>query len=200
MPQPVLETARLRLRPFTDGDAGRVRLLAGDEAVARGSILIPHPYPPGLAERWIATHASQWQQGHGVYYAITQQSYGILIGSISLHLEERRQASGAICHTGAICYTGTMGYWLGQPYWGAGLMTEAAQALLAFAFLELGVDRIEACHGADNPASGRVMEKCGLLFEKERQDARYRQPLREYAADWAQIKNSIKSDRYKIIN
>ncbi len=194
MPQPVLETARLRLRPFTDGDAGQVRLLAGDAAVARGSILIPHPYPPGLAERWIATHASQWQQGHGVYYAITQQSYGILIGSISLHLEERRQASGAIC------YTGTMGYWLGQLYWGAGLMTEAAQALLAFAFLELGIDRIEACHGADNPASGRVMEKCGLLFEKERQDARYRQPLREYAADWSQIKNPIKSDRYKITN
>ena len=85
--------------------------------------------------------------------------------------------------------------------WGAlRRQTEAAQALLAFAFLELGVDRIEACHGADNPASGRVMEKCGLLFEKERQDARYRQPLREYAADWAQIKNSIKSDRYKITN
>ena len=194
MPQPVLETARLRLRPFTDNDAGQVRLLAGVAAVARGSILIPPPAPPGLAERWIATHASQWQQGHGVYYAITQQSYGILIGSISLHLEERRQASGAICHTG------TMGYWLGHPYWGAGLMTEAAQALLAFAFLELGIDRIEACHGADNPASGRVMEKCGLLFEKERQDARYRQPLREYAADWSQIKNSIKSDRYKITN
>ena len=159
MPQPVLETARLRLRPFTDGDAGRVRLLAGDAAVARGSILIPHPYPPGLAERWIATHASQWQQGHGVYYAITQQSCGILIGSISLHLEERRQASGAICHTG------TMGYWLGQPYWGAGLMTEAAQAgidaaLAAFA-AGAPVRRASGGYGFGLAISRQIMRRMG---------------------------------------
>ena len=194
MVQPRLATRRLLLRPFTFADARHVETLAGDARVARGSVRIPHPYPPGLAARWIACHEVAWQSGSGVYYAVTGKDSGELQGSVSLQLAERRLADGKMA------YVGTLGYWLGVDYWGAGRMSEAVAALLAFAFLELGVDRIEASHASDNPASGRVMQKCGLKPQGERFDPDLALRLNDYAIDWIEIKTSIKSDIYKIIN
>ena len=57
------------------------------------------------------------------------------------------------------------GYWLGEPYWGRGYATEALGALLAFAFTTLELNRVGARHFGSNPASGRVMEKCGMRRE-----------------------------------
>lgn len=194
MAQPKLATRRLLLRPFVFADARRIEVLAGDAQVAKGSVRLPHPYPPGLAARWIASHETAWQTGNGVYYAVTCKESGELQGSVSLQLAERRLADGKMA------YVGTLGYWLGVPYWGAGRMSEAVTALLAFAFLELGVDRIEASHASDNPASGRVMQKCGLQPLGERFDPDLALTLNDYAIDWIQIKKSIKSNSYEIIN
>ena len=194
MAQPKLATQRLLLRPFVFADARRIEVLAGDAQVAKGSVRLPHPYPPGLAMRWIASHETAWQTGNGVYYAVTGKESGELQGSVSLQLAERRLADGKMA------YVGTLGYWLGVPYWGAGRMSEAVTALLAFAFLELGVDRIEASHASDNPASGRVMQKCGLKPLGERFDPDLALRLNDYATDWIEIKTSIKSDAYEIIN
>jgi ribosomal-protein-alanine N-acetyltransferase len=58
-----------------------------------------------------------------------------------------------------------LGYWVGKPYWGKGLVTEAAWAVLAFGFETLGLNRIQATHFNHNPASGRVMEKIGMFYE-----------------------------------
>ena len=194
MAQPKLATQRLLLRPFVFADARRIEVLAGDAQVAKGSVRLPHPYPPGLTMRWIASHETAWQTGNGVYYAVTGKESGELQGSVSLQLAERRLADGKMA------YVGTLGYWLGVPYWGAGRMSEAVMALLAFAFLELGVDRIEASHASDNPASGRVMQKCGLQPLGERFDPDLALTLNDYAIDWNQIKISIKSNSYEIIN
>ncbi|MGL4207446.1 MAG: GNAT family N-acetyltransferase [Aeromonadaceae bacterium] len=183
MSQPEIETPRLRLRPFLPSDAERVRLLAGDRAIADGCILIPHPYPQGLAERWIATHAAGWQSQSAAIFAITERSGGLLIGSISLLLREERQTDRRIK------LIGTLGYWLGRDYWGAGLMSEAVASLLDFAFHELGVDCVEAEHTPSNPASGRVMEKNALRFIEERLTDEFNgQPyrLRRYALEWAE--------------
>jgi RimJ/RimL family protein N-acetyltransferase len=51
------------------------------------------------------------------------------------------------------------------PYWGRGYATEAALAVIAFGFEELGLNRIYAQHMASNPASGRVMQKAGMRHE-----------------------------------
>lgn len=58
-----------------------------------------------------------------------------------------------------------MGYVLGRKYWNKGIVTEALKALIQFFFKEVGVNRIEAKHDINNPASGEVMKKCGMQFE-----------------------------------
>ena len=162
MAQPELITPRLRLRPFTLADASQVHLLANDRAIADGCTTLPHPYPAGLAERWIAKHPDYWQSQSAVIFALTERHHHQLLGSISLALREARQSDRSLW------LIGSLGYWLGREFWGVGYMSEAVATMLDFAFQELGVDRIEAEHKRDNPASGRVMVKCGLRFIEER--------------------------------
>ena len=54
--QPILRTQRLVLRPFVVDDALGVQVLAGAREIADTTLHIPHPYPAGAAEQWIATH------------------------------------------------------------------------------------------------------------------------------------------------
>src|SRR5687767_697624 len=82
--QPTLETERLILRPFTAADAPRVQTLAGAREVADTTLTIPHPYPDGLAEEWIKTHAPAWESGRRAIVAISNSDAGV-IGGISLH-------------------------------------------------------------------------------------------------------------------
>ena len=149
---PVLETARLVLRPFALTDAADVCRLAGEFAVADTTLLIPHPYPESAAEEWIATHAPKFASGEQVTCAITLRADGALIGGIGLGVV-RAHARAAL------------GYWTGVPYWGCGYCTEAARALVGYGFTVLGLERIEAEHFARNPASGRVMQKLGMRRE-----------------------------------
>ena len=56
-----------------------------------------------------------------------------------------------------------IGYVLSYDHWGKGIMTEAVKAVIEELFRS-GFDKIGACHCIDNPASGRVMEKCGMTY------------------------------------
>ena len=58
-----------------------------------------------------------------------------------------------------------LAYELGQNWWGQGIMTEAVNAALAFFFNEIGFNRVYAAHAVENPGSGRVMQKCGMVYE-----------------------------------
>jgi RimJ/RimL family protein N-acetyltransferase len=138
----------IKLRPFALEDAPRVQLLAGDFAVAETTALIPHPYPNGLAEAWIATHQAQRDRGIAFVYAITQAEDGLLVGAIEVRPVAEEHEN--------------FGYWIGAPYWGRGFATAAARAAVALTFSYLDCDQMTASHLLRNPASGRVMEKCGL--------------------------------------
>lgn len=149
---PRLASARLLLRPFAQSDAAAVRLLAGDARIADTTALIPHPYPEGAAEAWIATHEATWESGHGLTLAVTLRATSELIGAIGLTLApEHRRAE--------------LGYWIGVPYWGRGYCTEAARLLVDHAFNGLKVHRVFAHHFVRNAASGRVLEKIGMTRE-----------------------------------
>lgn len=58
-----------------------------------------------------------------------------------------------------------MGYWLGRPYWGHGVMTEAATELLRFGFETLGLEAVWCSHYDWNSRSRRVIEKCGFRYQ-----------------------------------
>jgi len=60
----------------------------------------------------------------------------------------------------------SMHYALSRKYWNRGLMTEACRGVLDFAFSELHVKRVHTSHHIDNPASGRVQQKCGMRHMK----------------------------------
>lgn len=150
-PQPVLETERLVLRPLQLSDAAEVQRLAGDREVASTTRLIPHPYPDGMAEQWISSLEGLYAKGRSCSFAITRRD-GTLMGAIGLSIEPADHHA-------------ELGYWVGRPYWNQGYCTEAARAVLAFAFETLKLRRVYAHYMARNPASGRVMEKLGMQRE-----------------------------------
>lgn len=92
------------------------------------------------------------------------------IGNISVvHLHENVDA-------------GEIGYCMGKAWWRGGIMTEALRAVIDYLFGQVGFNRLEARHDTNNPASGRVMEKCGMRYEGTlRQSARNNQGIVDIA-------------------
>ena len=152
MSQPTIETARLILRPFRARDAADVQSLAGEREIADTTLNIPHPYEDGLAEEWIAGRGSAYEDGDAITFAIVLRGDSQLIGAMGLRIDRAFDKA-------------ELGYWVGKPFWNHGYATEAARALLAFGFDELHLNRIHAAHLARNPASGRVLQKVGMVFE-----------------------------------
>jgi len=59
----------------------------------------------------------------------------------------------------------SVGYCLGRAWWGCGYASEALACVIAYLIEQVGVNRVEARHDPANPASGRVMAKCGMRHE-----------------------------------
>lgn len=150
--QPILETQRLILRPFTLADAPDVQRLAGERDIAAVTQNIPHPYKDGMAEQWIATHSSALQNGTGITFAIVLRENDLLCGAIGLGINKANNNA-------------ELGYWIGKPYWGRGYCTDAARSLLQYGFETFELHRIHSGHFSHNPASGRVMQKIGMKYE-----------------------------------
>lgn len=150
--QPTLKTERLVLRPFELTDAKAVQQLAGTRAVADTTSSIPHPYENGMAQKWIAGHARLFRDGKAVHFAITKRDDARFVGTISLmDLQHRHRAE--------------FGFWIGRPFWNLGYCTEAATAVLKYAFEVLSLNRVYASHFTRNPASGRILLKLGMEYE-----------------------------------
>ena len=143
---PVLETARLVLRAPLADDAKAIATLVNDRRIAQNTLRIPHPYTLADAETFIA--ASN-RAGGEIVFLITGRDGGVL-GCCGI---ERLDGG-----------TGEIGYWLGVAHWGKGYATEAARAAIDHAFTGLGCDALLAGARVSNPASRRVLEKCGFQW------------------------------------
>lgn len=150
--QPVLSSERLLLRPLVEADAPAVRRFCAERELAANTLSVPHPYPEGAAEAFIARTAAEWAEGKAGVWAMVPHGTDELVGTAGLLFER--------AHLRA-----ELGYWVGEPARGRGYATEASRALLGLAFGALGLSRVVAHHFSRNPASGAVLLKAGMRHE-----------------------------------
>lgn len=142
---PVLETERLALRAPRLEDAKAVAQLANDRRIAENTARIPHPYSLVDAEKFIA---SVNQLDGEIAFLITREN--VVLGAVGIALPEREPPE--------------IGYWLGAKFWGHGYATEAVHAVIDHAFADLDCEALAAGARVTNPASRRVLEKCGFQW------------------------------------
>jgi RimJ/RimL family protein N-acetyltransferase len=142
---PVLETKRLALRAARLEDAKAVAALANDRRIAENTARIPYPYKLADAEQFIAGASKKGEAA----YLVTLRD-GTIVGACGLMFREDDAPE--------------IGYWLGVPYWNKGYATEALHALIDYAFTDLTHDAVQAGARVTNPASRRVLEKCGFQW------------------------------------
>ncbi|HZT27171.1 MAG TPA: GNAT family N-acetyltransferase [Pseudolabrys sp.] len=142
---PVLETKRLVLRAPRLEDAKTVAMLANDRRIAENTARIPHPYKKADAEAFIG--AANKAGGEAVFLVTLRDR--TVIGACGIAMQDA---------------TPELGYWLGVDYWGQGYATEALHAVIDYAFVDLEHAALQAGARVTNPASRRVLEKCGFQW------------------------------------
>ena len=148
-----LETTRLILRSFVREDAAAMyRNWASDPEVTK-FLSWPTYKSVDTAHEILDLWVPQYQDDTFYQWAIEWKEIGEPIGSISVVNMDDRVDSVEI------------GFCIGKPWWGQGIMTEAFRAVIDYLFGQVGVQRIEAGHDPNNPASGAVQRKCGLKYE-----------------------------------
>lgn len=148
-----LATDRLLLRPWTMEDVESFYLMCANPEVGPGAGWKPHESleeSRGILESWISG------AGGDIIFAIEEKGTGSLAGSIGLHKDTHR-APRAECRM--------IGYCIGKEHWGKGFATEAANAVMDYAFQKLRVKMLTIDHYVDNKGSRRVIEKCGFRYE-----------------------------------
>jgi RimJ/RimL family protein N-acetyltransferase len=141
---PVLETKRLCLRAPRLGDAKTVATLANDRRIAENTARIPHPYKTADAEDFI----SRAGKTDEALFLVTLRDKTV-VGACGIVLQET---------------VPELGYWFGVEHWGKGYATEALHAVIDYAFTDLAHDTLQAGTRVTNPASRRVLEKCGFQW------------------------------------
>jgi [ribosomal protein S5]-alanine N-acetyltransferase len=152
LPTPELHTERLRLRPFVESDVDVLYALQSNAHVLRY-----WDSPPwtdrAMADRFIAVCRQMADEGTGARLAIDRDSDGVFIGWITLSRLNPTFRSASL------------GYCLDDAAWGHGYASEAADALLQWAFGVLDLNRVQAETDTRNLASARVLEKLGFVRE-----------------------------------
>jgi [ribosomal protein S5]-alanine N-acetyltransferase len=152
LPAPTLQTARLRLRPFDDSDANVLLALHSNAYVLRYWDAPPWSERT-RAEQFLTACREIAEAGTGTRLAVDRVSDEAFIGWCGLTRwnSDYRSAS--------------MGYCFDDAAWGHGYATEAARALLLWAFDTLEINRVQAETDTRNAASARVLEKLGFVRE-----------------------------------
>jgi [ribosomal protein S5]-alanine N-acetyltransferase len=152
LPTPTLQTDRLRLRPFAEADAEALFALHSNAYVLRYWDAPPWSEPE-RAGRFLATCRQLADDGTGARVAIDRLSDGTFLGWSGLARWNPEHHSSSL------------GYCLDDGAWGHGYATEAARALLQWAFDTLDLNRVQAETDTRNVASARVLEKLGFARE-----------------------------------
>jgi RimJ/RimL family protein N-acetyltransferase len=148
----VIETARLRLRPFASGDVAEVFAHFGDPEIRRWLPRAPHPYRLENAATFVASRADAERRGAEVSRVIELD--GALVGAIGWRMTDHWD--------GLPEGTPNVGFWLAKNLWGRGYMTEAARAVCAHLFDDLGHVLIASGAFEANVASLAIQARLGF--------------------------------------
>jgi RimJ/RimL family protein N-acetyltransferase len=149
---PVLETARLRLRPWRSGDSGAFAALNADPRVMR---YFPGPISAGESDALTASIQDRFRAWGFGFWAVETDALPFA-GFIGLS----RPAYEA-----SFLPAVEVGWRLDPRCWGQGLATEGARAAMAFGFDRQGLDQIIAVAPRANTPSIRVMERLGMTAD-----------------------------------
>jgi len=149
---PTLFTSRLRIRPARMSDAQDLFDYSQDPEVARHVLWDAHQ-SIHQTRAYIRFLLKQYRSGQPGSFVIEMAKDSKVIGTIGFMWCQHENCSAEI------------GYSLSRNYWNQGIMSEALRAVLQFGFETLRLNRIEAQHESDNPASGRVMAHVGMRHE-----------------------------------
>lgn len=152
----IIDTARLRLRPWRATDAPDLYEFAKDPRI--GTLCGWKPFECiDDAHEALSTVLAAPDS-----YAVTLASTGEIVGSIALRID-RDSPEATVAD---------IGYWIGAPYWGNGYATEAGNAIIDRA-RQLGVKTIVLKYFDGNDASRRVSEKLGFAWRSREEDVEY---------------------------
>ncbi len=148
-----IETNRLILRRFTADDVqAAFRNWTNDEKVTE-FLRWPTHGEVGITERILHEWITGYANADFYQWAIVPKDINQPIGTISVvGMDERTEK----VH---------IGYCIGSRWWNQGYTSEAFSAIIRFFFEEVGAKRIESQHDPENVNSGKVMKKCGLIYE-----------------------------------
>lgn len=147
-----LKTPRLLLRRFRAEDAqDYFTRLGSSEEVTRYMLWQPHKSLQESRES-IERILGKYQSGDCYCWAIALAEDNTMIGRIDLLRLDPE--------TGSCSFA----YMLGKHFWNQGFGTEALRAVFSFAFEKMNMERITADHMCVNPASGKVMQKAGMVY------------------------------------
>lgn len=144
-----LQTKRLILRPWEDADAEALYAYASDPDVGPAAGWPVHTSVK--MSREVIRDVLQAPETYAVVLRETGEPMGS-IGLVKPRLQDIKPSDHAL----------ELGYWIGKPYWGRGLIPEAARALIDHAFDDLGCDQLWCAFYEGNAKSTRVQEKLGF--------------------------------------
>ncbi len=150
----IMETSRILLRPWRESDAETLFKYASDPDVGPRAGWPPHQSVEESLEiiRTVFHNDTTW--------AIELKTTGEPVGCMGFMPKFEMKLPA---HEG----DALIGYWVGKPYWNQGICTEALQLMLTHIRQTKAAFSLVSSHFVDNPASGRVMEKCGFIATGE---------------------------------
>jgi len=156
--QVTLSTQRLKLRPLSGSDVESIVTIHRDKEMSEMlSDSVPFPYTKDDAILFINKSHKNYKENENIEFGITLKDDDTLIGIIGLDLNPKDD------HV-------TLAFWIGKAWWGEGYMSEAVAEVVRYCFEELDTHRVASHHFHPNIASGKVMQKVGLLCEGRRKE------------------------------
>jgi [ribosomal protein S5]-alanine N-acetyltransferase len=188
----VIESPRLRLRPGEPSDAEAFFPFTSDPEL---TTLITWAAHPDIEQTrvWLRGRAMQLAAGTDIVWTIEHE--GAPVGCIGLHRITWSKAAVRLDRA-------ELGYWIARPFWGKGLMSEAATLATRWAFETLGLHKVRVMCFEENLSSRRVIEKVGYRFlcrydEDVWRDDKWHARM-EYeltASEWADTSRTLRFDR-----